>query len=91
MNKLSYVRVGDYLLPNLILHENPGDVQPIGKYGTMHQRFLREHKPALYAELILTEHLYPLLREVDEAAKSRHGKMSETAILSELVFESESH
>ena len=89
--ELTYRQVGEYLLPNLILQENPDDVQPLGKYGVMHQRFLQEHKPALYAELLLTERLYPLLREVDEAAKSRHGKMSDTAILSELVFESESH
>jgi hypothetical protein len=57
----------------------------------MHKEYLREHKAALYAELLLTERLYPLCREVDEAAATRLAaiKNRETAheiILSELVY-----
>ena len=90
--ELTYRQVGEYLLPNLILQENPGDVQPLGKCGVMHKRFLQEHRPALYAELLLTERLYPLLREVDEAAHNRRtAGMPENAILSELVYEAESY
>jgi len=87
MNELTYSRVGDYLLPNLILSENPDDVQPLGKYGRMHRAFLRKHRPALYAELLLTERLFPILREIDETATERrqHG-VSEEVILSELVY-----
>ena len=61
--KLTYSQVGDYLLPNLILSENPDNVKPLGKYGMMHQRFLQEHRPILYNTLLLSEKLYPLLRE----------------------------
>jgi len=54
----------------------------------MHRAHLREHRPALYAELLLTERLYPLLREIDEAAHNRRqAGMPESAILSELVYE----
>jgi len=35
--KLTYSQVGDYLLPNLILSENPNNVKPLGKYGMMHK------------------------------------------------------
>ena len=89
--EITYRKVGDYLLPELILHENPDDVQPLGRYARMHRAHLREHRPALYAELLLTERLYPLLREIDEAAENRRqAGMPESAILSELVFEAES-
>ena len=91
MNELTYQRRGDYLLPCIALSDPP-DACPLGRYGIMHKNYyLREHKAALYAKLLLTERLYPLCREVDEAAATRlaviHNR--ETAheiILSELVY-----
>ena len=72
MNNITYTRVGDYLLPDIILSEPPpGIVPPLGLCALKHQVFLREHRPALYAELLLTERLYPILRQIDEAAKER--------------------
>ena len=38
---------------------------PIGKYGRMRQRYLKEHRPGLYSSLILSEKLYPHLLEID--------------------------
>lgn len=69
MNELTYTRVGDYYIPNLKLAEQPE--KPIGKYGRMRQRYLKEHRPALYSSLLLTEKLYPHLLEIDEAANAR--------------------
>lgn len=69
MNELTYTRVGDYYIPNLKLAEQPD--KPIGKYGRMRQRYLKEHRPALYSSLLLTEKLYPHLLEIDEAANER--------------------
>ena len=88
--KITYTMVGDYLLPNIKLSDSP-DAPPLGKYGMMHKSYLREHKAALYAKLLLTERLYPLCREVDEAAAHRLATITnrETAheiILSELVY-----
>lgn len=90
MNELSYTRVGDYSLPNLTLSD-PLQAPPLGRYGRMHKEYLREHRPALYVALLLTERLYPLCREVDEAAVNRLAAIPdrETAheiILSELVY-----
>ena len=45
--------------------------KPIGKYGRMRQRYLKEYRPVLYSSLILTEKLYPHLLEIDEAANER--------------------
>ncbi len=66
MNKLTYTRCGDYYIPDLKLSEQPA--APIGKYGRMRQRYLKEHRPGLYSSLILSEKLYPHLLEIDRAA-----------------------
>ena len=69
MSKLTYIRCGDYYIPNLKLSEQPE--APIGKYGRMRQRYLKEHRPSLYSSLILSEKLYPHLLEIDRAARER--------------------
>ena len=49
MNELTYTRCGDYYIPDLKLSEQPE--APIGKYGRMRQRYLKEHRPGLYSSL----------------------------------------
>jgi len=89
MNKtLTYHWHGEYLLPDLALNDSG---VPIGRYGRMRRAFLREHCPIEYSRLVLTEQLFPHLREVDEAARTRFETIvdSEAAheiILSELVY-----
>ena len=69
MSELTYTRCGDYYIPDLKLSEQPE--APIGKYGRMRQRYLKEHRPSLYSSLILSEKLYPHLLEIDRAARER--------------------
>lgn len=69
MKELTYTRVGDYYIPNLKLAEQPD--KPIGRYGRMRQRYLKEYRPALYSSLLLSEKLYSHLLEIDEAANQR--------------------
>ena len=89
--KLTYHRAGDYELPDIRLSDPPG-APPLGKYGMMHKEYLRKEKLALYSELLLTERLYPLCREVDETARARlkragaHRREAEEVILVELVY-----
>ena len=73
MNELTYTRCGDYYIPNLKLSEQPE--APIGKYGRMRQRYLKEHRPGLYSSLILSEKLYPHLLEIDREARERMDAM----------------
>ena len=40
MNELTYTRCGDYYIPDLELSEQ--SEAPIGKYGRMRQRYLKE-------------------------------------------------
>ena len=73
MNELTYTRCGDYYIPDLKLSEQPE--APIGKYGRMRQRYLKEHRTSLYSSLILSEKLYPHLLEIDQAAYERMDAM----------------
>ena len=73
MNELTYTRSGDYWIPNLSLSQQ--DTQPLGKYGRMRKKYLQEHRPVLWNSLILSEKLYPHLREIDETANRRLERM----------------
>lgn len=59
----SYTMVGGYRLPNLIAGE-PGQLF-IGKYGRMRRRYLKEHRPVLYTNLLTTGKLDQHLAEID--------------------------
>ena len=73
MNELTYTRSGDYWIPNLSLSQQ--ETQPLGKYGRLRKKYLQEHRPVLWNSLILSEKLYPHLREIDEAANRRLERM----------------
>ena len=68
-NNLSYTQTGDYLIPNLTLSET--EAKPLGKYGRMRKQYLQEHRQVLWNGMILSETLYPHLREIDETANRR--------------------
>ena len=66
---IQYHKAGDYLIPNLVLPEE--EQQPIGKYGRMRKRYLKEHRPVLYSNMLLEEKLFQHLAEIDEACEER--------------------
>ena len=72
-NPMTYIQNGDYLIPDLKLREQP--TKPLGKYGRMRKAYLKEHRPLIYNQLLLTEKLYPHLIEIDETANSRLEQM----------------
>ena len=69
MSKLTYIRCGDYDIPNLKLYEQPET--SIGKYGRMRKSYLKEHRPILYNHLLMSEKLYPHLLEIERRAQGR--------------------
>lgn len=73
MNELTYTRSGDYWIPDLSLSQQ--ETRPLGKYGRMRKAYLQEHRPVLWNSLILSEKLYPHLREIDETANRRLEQM----------------
>ena len=70
---MNYIPNGDYLIPDLKLSEQP--TKPLGKYGRMRKAYLKEHRPILYNQLLMSEKLYPHLIEIDETAQSRLEQM----------------
>ena len=73
MMELSYRKNGEYLIPDLSLTEE--EQTPLGKYGRMRKKYLQEHRPVLWNQMLLSETLYPHLREIDETANRRLEQM----------------
>lgn len=67
--ELTYTKCGDYLIPDLVLSDTKE--YHIGKYGRLHRAYLKEHRPILYTDLIVTEKLFPHLEEIDIACRER--------------------
>ena len=67
MTELTYTTVNDVQIPNLTLPET----EPIGRYGRLRQKYLREHRPVMWNRLVLTGMLYEHLHEIETAAQSR--------------------
>ena len=67
--ELTYTQCGDYLIPDLVLSDTKE--YHIGKYGRLRRSYLKEHRPILYTDLIVTEKLFPHLEEIDIACRER--------------------
>ena len=67
MTEITYKTVNDVQIPNLTLPET----EPIGRYGRMPQRYLKENRPVLWNHLVLTGSLYEHLSEIETAVQSR--------------------
>jgi len=87
---ITYTLVGDYYLPNIALTPVPAEERnkPLGRYARMRRAFLKEHRPIEYSRLLLSEQLFPHLRDVDEIAEERRRNgVSEGIIVKEIVCE----
>lgn len=63
----TYTQVGDILLPDLVPEDT--DRLPIGKYGRMRKRYLKEQRPVLYTDLLMSGKLFEHLSDIDSAAQ----------------------
>ena len=73
MTELTYRKDGDYLIPDLTVDGQ--ERKPLGKYGRMRKKYLQEQRSVLWNQMILSETLYPHLREIDETASRRLEQM----------------
>ena len=66
--KISYTKVGDYLLPNLTIEKQNNE--KINKYGYLRLHYLKENNKSLYTTLLmkneLTNHLVSVSNECEE-------------------------
>ena len=51
MQELSYIRCGDYYIPDIRL---PKETRPIGRWGRMHRDYIKEHNPSASMIYVLT-------------------------------------
>ena len=68
-NEPAFAEAGDYLIPLIELQLI--EEKRLNKYGRMRRAFLQEQKPILFDDLVLTEHLFSHLYEVQEIAEKR--------------------
>jgi hypothetical protein len=87
MTEIEYARCGDYLLPLIKLNKpTPELTNPLGRYARMRRAYLREHRPILYSQLLLSERLFPHLSEIDEAAQNRLTTIADHEIAYEIIL-----
>ena len=84
INYMEYVLVGDYYIPDLKL---PNEERPIGKYGRMHRKYLKEHNPMMFNDLVLEGQLWTYLADLNEQAQERLSLIVEQMKASEGVTE----
>lgn len=66
-NGLDYTLVNDHYLPNLTVVA-PAEQHPTGRWGRLHKKYLEEHHPVRYNQLVLSGELGGYLDTLDEQA-----------------------
>ena len=84
-NDLWYELIGDYYIPVLTLSSE--EQRPCGKWGRMHRDYLKEHRPILFNDLILSGQLWTYLADLNNQAQERLSLIIEQMKASEGVTE----
>ena len=70
---ISYIKKGDYLLPNLILKEK---IQyNIVKYGLLRLEYIKKYKLGLYFDLLVNDNLNEYLHNIDTTVMEKVQKL----------------
>ena len=67
-NGINYTLVGDYYIPELVLHE---ENRPIGKYGRMHKEYMKSYHNGIFEGIVLTGRMWTYLADIEEQAQAR--------------------
>lgn len=70
VNGLDYTLVNDHYLPNLTAAA-PAEQHPIGRWGRLHKKYLQEHHPIRYNQLLLSGELSGYLAKLDKQAEEQ--------------------
>ena len=68
MEQITYVKTGDYYIPDWKL---PEENRPIGRWGRMHRDYLKEHRPVIFNQLVLSGNFWTYLANINEQAQQR--------------------
>ena len=67
--EITYIKCGDYLLPNLALKQRK--YENLNKYGLIRLDYLKKNKSALYQQLLMQDKLYDHLFSVSIEAENK--------------------
>ena len=84
MEQITYIKVGDYFIPDWKL---PEETRPIGRWGRMHRDYLKEHRPVVFNQLVLSGNLWTYLADINEQAQQRMEVLVKQMMASEGVTE----
>ena len=73
--ELNYIKVGDYLLPNLTIEKQNN--KKMNKYGYLRLHFLKANNKALYTTLLMKDELTNHLVSVSIEAENRLNSLME--------------
>ena len=71
--RITYTQQGDYLLPDLKLPEQPK--VDIGIWGKRHLKYLKNHHPIRYTNLLTSCRLTAYLADIDEEANKMFDRL----------------
>ena len=72
----TYVRCGDYFIPNLILPEEE-EPRVVGVWGQRHLQYLKEYRRNVYLDLMMSGRLNSYLVDIEEQAQERLSAIKE--------------
>lgn len=85
-NEIQYCRVGDYLIPNLILPPEETAIT-LGKWGMMHKSYLEKNKKVVFNTLLMQGKLYQHCAEIETQAQDMFDSLVEQMKATESVTE----
>lgn len=68
MKHITYIKTGDYYIHDLKL---PEEHRPIGRWGRMHRDYLKEYRPVVFNQLVLSGNLWTYLADINEQTQQR--------------------
>lgn len=83
-NGIDYVLVGDYYIPDLKL---PEEKRSIGRWGRLHREYLKENRPLLYTDMVISGEIWTYLSDLNEQAQARLELIIEQMKVAEGVTE----
>ena len=85
MKEITYRQVGDYLIPNLTLPKE--EKKPLGKYGTMRMKYLKNHRKVFFDILLTKGELMKHIYDTQETASQMMEQLTEQMMKSQGVTE----
>ena len=83
---ITYRRVGDYNIPNLILPPEEANIT-LSKWGMLHKNYLLKHKKVVFSTLLTEGKLWQYLADIDVQARDMYDRLIEQMKATEGITE----